>query len=67
MEKCVSPIYNVINTIAKHSEKLFKAIKNLQYTVYDLENEDFVVVDTGFVPDVNDFCFCDTPPQESLM
>lgn len=58
MEKCISPLYHVIGTIAVHSEKLFKTVKNLRHVVTNFMDDDYLAVSTG-VQDVKDMCFCD--------
>ena len=58
MEECVSPIYNVINTIVNHSEKLFKIIKDLQLTIMvsNSEKGDYATTNAT-VQDVKDMYF----------
>ena len=65
IEKCTSPLYSVIDTIASHSEKLFKTIKNLKHTVSNSE-EDSHVVTNNVAQDVKDMCFCNAPSQETI-
>lgn len=57
MNKCNNPIYNVTSTIAKHSEILFRAVKNLQNVVTESGNNGFIIEETA---NVNyDTCLCD--------
>ena len=57
MQECVSPIYNVVNTIASHSNKLLKTVTNLQGTVSESKNGDLIMPSTSTV-EVNDLCLC---------
>ena len=55
--RCRSPIHNVVKTIASHSKKLYKTIKNLQDAV-DVSKNDDLVVQMGNIAEVNDLCLC---------
>lgn len=57
MEECIGPVYNVINTIANHSEKLFNAIKSLQNTTIESESNNIKIAEaTGNID--YDLCLC---------
>jgi len=58
MEECISPIYHIVNTIAQHSSKLFKTIKNLQNVAIKSKNYNSIVA-TATNIEVNDLCLCD--------
>lgn len=48
MEDCGSPVYNVIDIIAKHSKKLFKIVENLKdVAVNELKNDDSIITDVS--------------------
>ena len=64
IEKCISPLYSMIDTIASHSEKLFKTIKNLQHIVNNSEDNNDIVTN-NVAQDVKDMCFCNAPSQET--
>ena len=59
MEECISPVYYVVDTIASHSNKLFRIVKNLQNAVNESKNDDVIVSPPANV-EVDDLCLCNT-------
>ena len=67
MKQCKSPIYHVMDTIAKHSEELSVMLNNWKDTFDESEYDDsFITAVTNMNQDVNDLYLCDTPLQEPV-
>ena len=64
MEKCKSPIYEVINTIANHSEKLFITVNTWQDAISVSMNDNSVTSVTNINQDINDVYLCNIPTPE---
>ena len=56
MKSCSSPVYNVIHTIAEHSQELFRIVKNLQNTTNESGSNGFVIRDPVSIN--YDTCLC---------
>lgn len=56
MKECISPVYNVIRIIARHSENLFKTVTELQKVATESGNDVLVITDTTDI-DYNS-CLC---------
>ena len=65
MEKCKSPIYEVINTIANHSEKLFMMANNWTDVTNEPDSNISVIVATTNIN--QDLYLCDIPIPENIM
>ena len=60
LEDCISPIYYVVDTIAKHSSKLLITVKHLQKAIRESKNDDIIVSPPTNV-EVDDLCLCKAP------
>ena len=64
MEDCNSPIYEVMNVIADHSDKLFMMINDWQDTVNGSESDGSIImsaVANAADQDINNLYLCSTP------
>ena len=64
MEDCNNPIYEVMNVIANHSDKLFIMINNWQDTVNGSESDGSIIMNAMINTadhDVYNFYLCNTP------
>ena len=60
IQTCKGPIYEVINTIASHSEKLFITVNTLNSAFSEPENDNSVTA-TNMNHDINDLYLCNIP------
>lgn len=65
MQRCKGPIYEVINTIAKHSEKLFLTVNTWQDPSNEPPENDNTVTVTNTNQDINDLYLCNIPTSQS--
>ena len=62
MEDCNSPIYEVMNVIANHSDKLFITINDWQDTVNGSESDGSIIMNAmANTADQDNLYLCDAP------
>ena len=65
MEECNGPIYEVINTIANHSEKLFMTIDTWQNVINESENGNSIAATPNINQNINDLYLCNIATPQS--